>query len=104
MLIKKKKTNPVYRITVKTKKISPYSPVPTTKAPLHSNLQQRLTHDRKSIPPTKSNPMVKIFATTTFSFFSPNTVVPRRGHVEKNTYENHTAINLSSPLVTDDPT
>ena len=101
---KERKKNPVYRITVKTKKISPYSPVPTTKAPLRSNLQQRLTHDRKSIPPTKSNPMAKIFATTQFSFFSPNTVVLRRDHVEKNTYETHTAINLSSPLATDDPT
>ena len=57
------------------KKNSPSHPVPTTTEPLHSKLQQRLTHDRKSIPPTKSNPMAKIFATTkpkkSFSFFRP---------------------------------
>ena len=68
-------------------KKSPSNPVSATTAPLRSDSQQRLSHDRKSIPPTKTNPMAKNFATTKqqnlFSFFSSNTVAPRRGHVEK---------------------
>ena len=63
-------------------KKSPSNPVPATTAPLRSEPQQRLSHDRKSIPPTKTNPMAKIFATTkqqnSFSFFLPNTVAPRK--------------------------
>ena len=50
---KEKNPNPVYRITVKTKN-SLSSPVPTTTALLRSNLQQRLTRDCKSIPPTQN--------------------------------------------------
>ena len=60
-----------------------------------------------TITPSKSNLLDKSSETKnkqTKYFFSPNTIVTRRDHVENPTYETHTVITTRLPKATDDST